>query len=560
MADENKKLKQEYEKWLELQTEYKETHPERRKQYKLDIGHEVKSLYTPLDLEERGFEYEKDLGFPGQAPNVRGITPLMNRGENLVYSVYSGFGTAEDSKERYEKIINWGATKLNMAWDLPSQIGYDSDHIMATGEIGRTGVAIDSLKDLEILFADVKLNEIGSIASLCNSIGPIGAALFAALGKKQGLDPTDFTVYLQNDPLKEYAARGTYIFPIEPAVKLACDTVEWTIKNAPTWGSVQFCGNHFNAAGAGSTNACAFAMSDGFVYIDELIRRGYTPEEIIPHCRMFVDEREDFFVAAALGRAARKVWGEQMESRYGVAPNSTAKQIRMTSYGHGGETLTEPISNVMRIGFAALGYYLGGVQFMSNAGYDEAMGLAKETTCKVSLRTSQIINNELGFSKVIDPLAGSYYVESLTMDIASDIRKEIANIQENYGDSKAAISAGYFQGIISRGAVRRQAEFENLERQFVSVNVHKTDEELPRGAFKIDPSVEARQLARLKQVREERDNEKVQRSLEELRKVTLSGENVVDTVIEALLNYVTIGEICGVWREIYGEYRSLTTF
>ena len=560
MANDTKKLAQEYAAWEEKQEAYKKDHPERRKQYKLDIGHEVKALYTPLDLEERGFEYSKDLGFPGQAPNVRGITPLMNRGDNLIYSVYSGFGTAEDSKERYEKIISWGATKLNMAWDLPSQIGYDSDHIMSTGEIGRTGVAIDSLKDLEILFADMKLSDIGAVASLCNSIGPIGVALFAALGKKQGLDPKDFTVYLQNDPLKEYAARGTYIFPIEPAVKLACDAVEWTIKYAPTWGSMQFCGNHFNAAGAGSHNACAFAMSDGFVYMDELVKRGYKPEEIVPHCRMFVDEREDFFVAAALGRAARKVWGEQMESRYGVDHDSTAKQIKMTSYGHGGETLTEPISNVMRIGFAALGYYLGGIQFMSNAGYDEAMGLAQETTCKVSLRTSEIINNELGFSKVIDPLAGSYYVESLTMDIADDIRKEIDNIQKNYGDSKAAISAGYFQGVISRGAVRRQAEFESLERQFVSVNIHKTDEELPRGAFKIDPTVETRQLARLKEVRETRDNEKVQACLAEIRRVTEANENVVDAVIDALLNYATIGEICAIWRDIYGEFRSLTTF
>lgn len=560
MAHLDPKLEKEYAEWDEKRKAYKETHPERRKQYKLDCGREVQPLYTPLDLEKRGFDYEKDVGFPGQAPNVRGITPLMNRGDNLVYAVYSGFGTAEDSKERYEKIIDWGATKLNMAWDLPSQIGYDSDHIMATGEIGRTGVAIDSLKDLEILFADMKLSDLGAVASLCNSLGPIGIALFVALGRKQGLKPTDFTVYLQNDPLKEYAARGTYIFPIEPAVKLACDAVEWTIKNAPSWGSIQFCANHFNAAGAGSGNACAFAMSDGFVYVDELVRRGYRPEEIIPHCRLFVDEREDFFVAAALGRAARKVWGEQMEARYGVDHDSTSKQIRMSCYSHGGETLTEPVSNVMRIGFAALGYYLGGVQLMSNAGYDEAMGLAKEGTCKVSLRTSQIINNELGFSKVVDPLAGSYYVESLTMDIAEDIRNEIAYIQKNYGTSKEAIAAGYYQGVISRGAVRRQAEFESLERPFVSVNIFKTDEELPRGAFKIDPAVEERQLARLKEVRETRDNEKVKACLAEVRRATEANENVVEPVIEAIMNYATIGEICGIWRDIYGEYRQIVSF
>ena len=560
MTHDREKLAADRARWEEHKEEFRQDHPERRSEYKLDIGLEVQDLYTPLDLEKRGFDYAKDVGFPGQAPYVRGITPLMNRSDFAVYSVYSGFGTAEDSRERYEKIISWGATKLNMAWDLPSQIGYDSDHIMSTGEIGRTGMAVDSLKDLEIAFEHIKLDEIGSVASLCNSIGPLGVALFAALGRKQGLEPDQFTVFLQNDPLKEYAARGTYIFPIDPAIRFACDAVEWSIKHAPTWNTMQFCGNHFNAAGAGSNNACAFAMSDGFVYMDELVRRGYTPAEIVPHCRLFIDEREDFFVKAALGRAARKVWGEQMESRYGVIGDSPAKEIRMTSYGHGGETLQEPINNVMRIAFATLGYYLGGVQMLSNAGYDEAMGLAQETTCKVSLRTGQIINNEFGFSKTIDPLAGSYYVESLTMDEAENIRREIAHIQNEYGDSKGAITAGYYQGTCSRGAVRRQEEFENGERLSVGVNIFKTDENPPRGAFKIDPTVAERQLERLRTIRETRDNAKVQAALAEVRRVTESGENVVEACIDALMEYATIGEICQIWREIYGEYRSMTVF
>lgn len=540
--------------------EFIKSHPERREVFKNDIGHPIKALYTPLDLEERGFSYEKDCGFPGQFPYVRGDTPNMVRSEHTIASVYSGFGTAEDSRDRYEKIVKWGGDKLNMAWDLPSQIGYDSDDMMATGEIGRTGIAVDSLKDLEILFQDIPLNSVKAISTLANSIGPIGLALLIALGEKQGLTPDQYRVILQNDPLKEYAARGTYIFPIEPAVRFACDAVEWCINNAPNWKPIQFCANHFNAAGAGSTNAAAFAMSDGFTYIDELVRRGYEPSQIVPLARLFLDDREDFFVAAALGRAGRKVWAQQMMKRYGCTKDDKALCIDFTSYGHGGETLQEPINNILRIGFAALGYYLGGCTYQSNAGYDEAMGLAREQTCKVSIRTSQIINNEFGFSKTIDPLAGSYYVESLTMDIERDITAQIEHIQKEYGSSQKAIEAGYYQGIISRGAVRRQTELEEGERRFVGVNIFPTDEDLPRGAFRLDKTVEQRQLARLKELRETRDNRRVKECLDRVREDTINGVNVVPSLVEALKEYATIGEICNIWREIYGEYRSMTTF
>ncbi|MDR2089302.1 MAG: methylmalonyl-CoA mutase family protein [Clostridiales Family XIII bacterium] len=550
------------EEWEnEVRAPYVEKHPERRPRYINDLGYEIKPLYTPADLDERGFSYEKDCGFPGQPPYTRGDLPNMNRSDHMYTGCYSGFGAAEESKERYEKVVGWGCNKLEMAWDLPTQIGYDSDHIMATGEIGRTGVAVDTLKDMEIMFENIPLDSLKGFQLLSNSLGPVGIGLIIALSRKQGLQLSQLRGFLQNDPLKEYSARGTYIFPMAPAVKLACDAVEWCIMNASHWKPICFCANHLNAAGAGSVNAAAFAMCNAFVYIDELVSRGYTVEQIIPLTRILMDEREDFFAMAALGRAVRKVWAQQIAKRYGVTdPLSPALRIDLSIYSHGGETLTEPINNILRIGFSALAYYLGGASYMYNAGYDEAMGLTSETTCKVSVRTSQIIDNELGFSKTADPLAGSYYVESLTMDMANDMTKQIEYIVDTYGDSQKAMRDGYFQSIISRGAVRRQSEFEKGERQFVSLNIFPTEESLPTGAYRIDPSLEQRQLARLQKVKTSRNGILVTQRLDALREATKANRNTVDAVVACLEAYCTIGEICDVWRGVYGEFQSLTTF
>jgi methylmalonyl-CoA mutase N-terminal domain/subunit len=536
-------------------------HPERRAQYKNDLGHIIKPLYTPADLEKRGFSYENDCGYPGQPPYTRGHTPNMNRSSHMYTGCYSGFGAAEESKDRYEKIVSWGCDTLEMAWDLPTQIGYDSDHIMASNEVGRTGVAVDTLKDMEIMFENIPLDTLKGFALLSNSLGPFGLGLIIALARKQGLAPEQYQAFMQNDPLKEYSARGTYIFPPTAAVKLACDVVEWSILNAPHWKPICFCANHLNAAGAGAANAAAFAISNAFVYIDELISRGHSIEKIVPLTHLLIDEREDFFVMTALCRAVRKVWQQQIRKRYGVSSlDSPALNIDLAIYSHGGETLTEPINNILRIGYSALGYYLGGATYMYNAGFDEAMGLTSETTCKVSIRTSQIIDNELGFSKTIDPLAGSYYVESLTMDIADDIVRQLEYIDNNYSNGQNAQDKGYFQGVIAQGAVRRQSEFESKERQFVSLNIFPTDEPLPTGAYRMDPNVVKRQLDRLQEVHKNRDSKKVQEALNHLRDITSANKNTIDAVVECIEAYCTVGEICDVWRSIYGEFQTLTTF
>ena len=559
MSESDKKLSVSQQRWeRDIRGKYTEEKPERRPRFVTDVGIEVKPLYTPLDLEERGFDYEKDLGFPGEFPYTRGINPSMYRGEPFNVRVYSGFGNAEDSNERFKKILSWGADEVHIAADLPTQIGYDSDHIMSRGEIGRVGVAIDSLKDMEILFEGIPLNSFKRVGILGNSIGPIALALFIALGEKQGLKLADYVVDLQNDPVKEYIARGTQIFPVERAVRLACDVVEYCARNAPHWYPMSLCVNHINAAGAGSTRGTAFSMANGLVYIDDLLRRGLSIDRIAPLFCMFLDEREDFFVTIGNCRAARKVWASLMRDRFG-AKDPRAMTLKITSYSHGGETLKEPRNNIVRIAFAALAYALGGVTFVQDASYDEAMATPNDEACKVSIRTLQIIAHELGFSRTVDPLGGSYYLESLTKEIEQGILAEMAKVAE-LGGSLQAIEKGYCQGVITRGAVKRQREFEAGERVSVGVNIFKSDEALPLGAFRINPLVEERQLARLKALKAERDGAKVGKTLAGVREAALRGDNMVESCLEAVRAYATVGEICQVLREIYGEYRMVTQF
>ena len=559
MSESDKKLSVSQQRWeRDVRAKYVEEKPERRPRFLTDTGIQVKPVYTPLDLEERGFDYEKDLGFPGEFPFTRGNNPSMNRGELFNVRIYSGFGNAEDSNKRFKQILAWGADEVEIATDLPGQIGYDSDHIMSRGEIGRVGVAINSLQDMEILFEGIPLNSFKRVGTLGNSTGPISLALFIALGEKQGLKPADFVVNLQNDPVKEYIARGTQIFPMERAVHLACDAVEYCARYAPHWYPMSLCMNHINAAGAGSTKATAFAISNGLVYIDDLLRRALPIDRIAPLMILYPDEREDFFVTIGNCRAARKVWASLMRDRFG-ATDPRAMAVKMNCYSHGGETLKEPRNNIVRIAFAALAYALGGVTFVQDASYDEAMATPNDEACKVSIRTLQIIAHELGFSRTVDPLGGSYYLESLTKEIEQGILAEMAKVAE-LGGSLQAIEKGYCQGVITRGAVKRQREFEAGERVSVGVNIFKSDEALPLGAFRINPLVEERQLARLKALKAERDGAKVGKTLAGVREAALRGDNMVESCLEAVRAYATVGEICQVLREIYGEYRMVTQF
>jgi methylmalonyl-CoA mutase N-terminal domain/subunit len=531
---------------------------ERKKAFLTDIGLEIDRIYTPLDRHLENFDYKEDLGFPGQYPFTRGITPTMYRSHPWIIRAYSGFGEPGACNERYKKLVEWGADEIVMAVDLPTQVGFDSDHIMARGEVGKVGVAIDTLRDMEILFKDIPLNKLKRVSMLGNSFGPIALALFIALGEKQGLKPKDFVVDLQNDILKEYVARGTYIFPIGPSVRITADVIGYCARNAPHWYPSTLCANHINAAGAGSTKAAAFAVANGVCYIQHLLAKGYGIDEVAPLLSMFLDERADFFVTICHLRAARKVWAKIMNDKL-RAKDPRSMALKITAYSHGGETLLEPMKNIVRITLAALAYVLGGGQFLYNASYDEVLGTPTEEAAKISVRIQQILAYELGITNTVDPLGGSYFIESLTTQIEKQIYEEFLKV-DAIGGAVAAIENGYYASAITEGADSRQRAFEKGERWSVGVNKFRTESSVPFGAFRIDPSIEQQQIERLNQTKKERNNERVRETLEYIREVAKGDGNLVPPVLESVRAYASIGEICGVLREVFGEYQGREYF
>lgn len=532
--------------------------PETRSNFTTDIGLTINELYTPLDLFNANFNYSQDLGFPGQYPFTRGTSPTMYRSKPWIIRGYSGFGEVEKCNQRYKKLIEIGVEEIVMAIDLPTQVGYDSDHIMAKGEVGKVGVAIDTLRDMELLFEDIPLNKLKRVSMLGNSFGPIALALFIALGEKQGLKPEEFVVDLQNDVLKEYVARGTYIIPIRPAVRVAADVVEYCAMNLPHWYPMTFCTNHLNAAGAGSSKATAFAIANGLCYINHLLKKGHKIDDIAPLFTMFLDERSDFFVAICNFRATRRVWARIMKETFNaVDPKSLA--LKITAYSHGGETLVEPLNNVARITLAALSYVLGGVQSLYNASFDEVLGTPSEEAAKISVRIQQILAHELGITHTVDPLGGSYFIESLTTEIENQILAELKKIEE-IGGAINAIENGYYLSQLSEGAIRRKREFDEADRISVGVNRFRNSSSIPSGAFRIDPDTEIRQIKRLKKIKKERNPIKVKEALEHFREAARNEDNLVPPAIEAVKVYATVGEMCNILREEFGEYQAREYF
>ncbi len=538
--------------------DYLNKRPEKKESFSTDVGLDIERVNTPVHLSELGFDYERDLGLPGAFPFTRGITPTMYRGEPFIIRAYSGFGNAEECNPRYKKLLQWGADEIVMAIDLPTQVGYDSDHIMARGEVGKVGVAIDSLKDMEILFDGIPLNSLKRVSMLGNSFGPIALSLFIALGEKQGLRTTEYVIDLQNDILKEYVARGTYIFPIRPSIRVATDVVAYCAHHAPHWYPMTLCANHMNAAGAGSTKATAFALANGLCYIQHLLDKGFGIDEIAPLLTMFLDERAEFFVAIANFRATRRIWANIMKERFGAKdPRSMA--LKITAYSHGGETLLEPVNNIARITLAALAYVLGGVQSLYNASYDEVLGVPTEEAAKISVRIQQILAHELGIADTVDPLGGSYFLETLTHRIEEDILENLTKV-EDLGGAVEAIEKGYYLGAMSEGAVKRKKEFDKAARVSIGVNRFRTESEVPIGAFRIDPSVESKQIEGLNRLRKERNGRRVGESLQYIREVAKGDENLVPPILEAIRAYATVGEICDTLRDVYGEYQKREYF
>lgn len=531
--------------------------PEVRK-FKLDIGIEVEPLYTPAHLGQVGFDYLADVGFPGQMPFTRGDRPAMFRNEPFVVSAYTGYGDAVTTNSRYRKLLGLGVEQILMAHDLPTQCGYDSDDIMAAGEVGRTGVAVSTLADMELIFEGIRLDSVKRVGTLGNSIGPIVLAQFVALAEKQGVALRDCHINLQNDVLKEYLARGTQILPPAPAARLAADCVAWCAEQGLEWSPQTVCCNHLNAGGAGSSWAAAIALCNAVHYLDDLVGRGYSIDDVGPLLHMFPDERHDFFSSVANLRALRKVWARLLSTRYG-AGNPRALGLRTTVYGHGMETLQEPINNVARISYGTLAYVMGGASYVYIASYDESVGLPTEETVRVAVRTQQILAKEHGFCDTIDPLGGSYYIEHLTKQIEEQIESGLNRLLD-MGGAMEVIRSGFARSLMTEGVVRRQRAIDSGERPWVTVNFQRTEPNVPNTAQRIEPAMEQRQVDRLRRTRQVRDSQAVERTLAGVREVCRTGGNVVPSVIDAVKAYATVGEICQIWREEFGVFEPSTAF
>ena len=427
----------------------------------------------------------------------------MNRTDPFVVSAYTGFGDAVASNRRFKQLIEIGAEQILVALDLPTQCGYDSDHEMATAEVGSVGVAIGHLVDVELMFDGIPADSIKRIGTLGNSIGPIVLALLAALGERQNVPWSRYVVNLQNDPLKEYIARGTQILPPAPAAKLASDCVAWCAEHAPNWSPMTVCVNHINSGGAGSSMGTAIALANVRHYVEDLLARGYSIDQVAPLLHMFPDERHDFFVTVANLRALRRIWARIMKERYG-ATTTEAMACKTTVYGHGQETLAEPLNNIPRTAYGTLAYVLGGASYVYLASFDEGVSTPNESSARVALRTQQIIANEHGFCDTIDPLGGSYFVETLTTQVEKQILDGMAQI-EQIGGALAAISTGYARRVMTEGAVRRQRAIDSSDRPWVTVNKWRQAPNVPNTAFRGDAEAAARQFKRLAEVKANRD-------------------------------------------------------
>jgi len=529
-----------------------------RREFSSSSGIAAKSLYTPLDLEEEKMDYLRDIGFPGQYPFTRGITPNMFRKAPFLFRIYTGFGTPRETNRRVKTLLQLGVNDVQLAADLPTQVGYDSDHIMSRGEVGKVGVAIDSLRDMEVIFDGIPLNSFKRVSTLFNSLGPIALCLFMAVGEKQGLSVQDYVVDLQNDVMKEYVCRGTYIFPMEPAIRLCTDVVRFCAEHAPHWYPMTICANHLNAAGAGSTAATAFAMANGLVYMRDILKKGLPIDRFAPLLCMFLDEREDIFISAANFRATRRLWARILKEKFG-AQNPDSLALKITAYSHGGETLREVLNNIVRIAYAALGYVLGGVQFLYNASFDEALSLASQEAVQVAVRTQQILAHELGITNTVDPLGGSYYLETLTNQIEKRMN-EILEKVESFGGALEAIRKGYYQSVIAEGSRLRQRRFEEKDMVSVGVNLYRTEEEDPEPLFRMNQQGEEEQIKNLQSLRRERDHREVQAALSDVKRVAASDGNLVPSIFSAVKAYATVGEISDVLREVFGEYKEAISY
>lgn len=526
---------------------------ERKPIFQTESGIIIDRLYTPIHLKKIGFDYEMDLGLPGQFPFTRGRDSLGYRANFWIFQQYAGFGDAEEANKRYRFLLEHGQTGISIALDLPTQIGLDSDHPLAEGEVGKVGVAIDSLEDLEVIFKRIPLNKPRQISLVANATALIGFAMFIALAEKQRVPTDQIVLRIQNDILKEFIARNTYIFPPKASLRLVTDLVIYCAENHPNWLPLTVCGYHIREAGATASQEIAFTMANALEYMNDVYERGFDVGKVLPKLSTFMSVGMNFFEEIAKFRALRRLWARLFVERYSIEDLSKLS-FNLVNFTAGSSlTAQQPMNNIVRVAIECLAGVLGGCQSLFPCSMDEAYCTPTENSVKLALRTQQIIAHETGIADTIDPLGGSYFVEALTTSLESEAKKYLEEIEKIGGVIKA-IESGYFHEKIGESSYRLQKDIENKEKIIVGVNEFIDGEELPITLFRPPEDTAEKQKRKLKILRETRDNQKVKETLTELERLAATSENLVPILIQAVKSYATLGEICDVFRRIFGEY------
>lgn len=524
-------------------------HPER-------VGLKHKNLYTPLDLE--GFDYERDLGFPGEYPYTRGVQPTMYRGRLWTMRMYAGFATAEESNKRYRYLIANGGSGLSVAFDLPTQIGYDSDDKMAEGEIGKVGVAIDTLKDMEILFDQIDLGKVSTSMTI-NAPASVLLAMYIAVAEKQGVPASALRGTIQNDILKEYSARGTYIFPVKPSMRLITNIFEYCSKNVPQWNTISISGYHIREAGSTAAQEIAFTIADGIAYIEAALKAGMHIDEFAPRLSFFWNAHNNVLEEVAKFRASRRLWATILKERFHAEDEKSMKLRFHTQTAGSMLTAQQPNNNIVRVALQTAAAVMGGTQSLHTNSRDEALALPTTESVTIALRTQQIVAYESGLADVVDPLGGSYYVEAMTNAIEAEAKEYIRKIDE-MGGAVEAIDKGYIQKEIQDSAYAWQMAVESGEKTIVGVNKFTMEEPPVEGLLKVDSSAGEFQKNKLAKVKAERDNAKVQEELKKLEVAAADEEvNLMPVILDCVRAYCSLGEICGVLRKVFGEYKPHNT-
>ncbi len=547
--DQLKKVGEEKKKWVDDLSKMLSETPERLPRFTTISDLEIKGLYTPEDIKD--IDHSRDIGFPGIYPFTRGVQPSMYRGRLWTMRMFSGLGGPEETNQRFHYLLNHGETGLSIAFHYPTLMGYDSDSHNARGEVGKCGVAIDTLKDMEILFEGIPLDKVTTSMTI-NPPASILLAMYIVMAEKQGVSKKEIGGTIQNDMLKEFIAQKTFMLPPKPSLRIIVDTIEYCTKEVPRWNTISISGYHIREAGSTAVQELAFTLADGIAYVEAALERGLNVDDFAPRLSFFFDSHIDFFEEIAKYRAARRIWAKIMKERF-MAKNPRSWMLRFHTQTAGCSLAAQqPFNNIVRTAYEALAAVLGGTQSLHTNSLDETYAIPTEEAATIALRTQQILAEETGVTNTIDPLAGSYFVEALTNEMEEKAWDYIRKIDEMGGMVKA-IERGYPQMEIAEAAYKYQKQIDANEKATVGVNKYVTDH-APITIWRMRPEIEERQLKRLQEVKRTRNNTKVKECLGEIRKASQNGGNLMPHIIHAVREYTTIQEICDVWREVFGKY------